>query len=361
MESYGEKLKKAREAKNLDYETISRETTISSIYLKGIEDEDTSVFPGEPYFIGFMRKYAEYLDIDPIPIVKMYQGKKLQEAPVPEGLIVHEKPHYFWPLVISGIVLFVGALVALFVIFLLPRLKKDLSNVVLDGSNSSKTYEMTGKTLSTRLYVGDKIKYRTEQGDIILTVSDTLFSFGFQCPVGTLYTELAEEVELDIDGDSRSDLIVYVSDISATDSSRGAEVRISRYGDGYVLSNAMQDSIPLASEVQTNHKQLVVFEDNRAYPFTLNGSFRGSCMFRYRIDRHKNVESYFSNGELVTMTANNGVRVWMSNSNAVKFTIIADSKTYNLDVGKAGQVLVEDIKWIRDTDGKYKLVVIELD
>ena len=326
MESYGEKLKKAREAKNLDYETISRETTISSIYLKGIEDEDTSVFPGEPYFIGFMRKYAEYLDIDPIPIVKMYQGKKLQEAPVPEGLIVHEKPHYFWPLVISGIVLFVGALVALFVIFLLPRLKKDLSNVVLDGSNSSKTYEMTGKTLSTRLYVGDKIKYRTEQGDIILTVSDTLFSFGFQCPVGTLYTELAEEVELDIDGDSRS-----------------------------------EDSIPLASEVQTNHKQLVVFEDNRAYPFTLNGSFRGSCMFRYRIDRHQNVESYFSNGELVTMTANNGVRVWMSNSNAVKFTIIADSKTYNLDVGKAGQVLVEDIKWIRDTDGKYKLVVIELD
>lgn len=84
-------------------------------------------------------------------------------------------------------------------------------------------------------------------------------------------------------------------------------------------------------------------------------------MFRYRIDRHQNVESYFSNGELVTMTANNGVRVWMSNSNAVKFTIIADSKTYNLDVGKAGQVLVEDIKWIRDTDGKYKLVVIELD
>lgn len=254
-----------------------------------------------------------------------------------------------------------GALVAVVLIFLLPRMKKDTSNVVLDGSNSAKTYEMSGKILSTRLYVGDKIKYQTEEGDILLTVSDTLSSFGFQCPVGTLYTELAEESELDIDGDSRADLIVYVSDISATDASRGAEVRISRFGDSPTILSTAQDSVPLASEVKTTHKQLVVFEDNRAYPFTLNGSFRGSCMFRYRIDRHKNVESYFSSGELVTMTANNGVRVWMSNSNAVKFTIIADSKTYNLDIGKAGQVLVEDIKWIRDTDGKYKLVVIELD
>ena len=39
----------------------------------------------------------------------------------------------------------------------------------------------------------------------------------------------------------------------------------------------------------------------------------------------------------------------------------ADYKGYDLEIGKACQVLVEDIKWIKDTDGKYKLVVIELD
>ena len=61
------------------------------------------------------------------------------------------------------------------------------------------------------------------------------------------------------------------------------------------------------------------------------------------------------------MTANNGIRLWMSNCNTLKFSIIADSKSYDLEIGKAGQVLVEDIKWIKDTDGKYKLVVIELD
>jgi len=61
------------------------------------------------------------------------------------------------------------------------------------------------------------------------------------------------------------------------------------------------------------------------------------------------------------MTANNGVRVWMSNGNTVKFTVIADTKNYDLEIGKAGQVLVEDIKWVRDSEGKYRLVVVELD
>ena len=51
----------------------------------------------------------------------------------------------------------------------------------------------------------------------------------------------------------------------------------------------------------------------------------------------------------------------LSKDNTVKFNIIADSKSFDLDIGVAGQICVEDIKWIKDTDGKYKLVVIELD
>ena len=73
------------------------------------------------------------------------------------------------------------------------------------------------------------------------------------------------------------------------------------------------------------------------------------------------IEAYFTSGEVATITANNGVRLWMSNCNTVKFGIVADARTYDLEIGKAGQVLAEDIKWIKDTDGKYKLVVIELD
>ena len=47
MESYGEILRKARENKNLDYETIERETSIIRQFLEGLENEDNSAFPGE--------------------------------------------------------------------------------------------------------------------------------------------------------------------------------------------------------------------------------------------------------------------------------------------------------------------------
>ena len=84
-------------------------------------------------------------------------------------------------------------------------------------------------------------------------------------------------------------------------------------------------------------------------------------MFRDKVDNSNSVETYFNRGEVFTATARNGIRLWISNNNTVKMSIIADSRSFDLDIGVAGQIMVEDIKWIKDTDGKYKLVVIELD
>lgn len=361
MENYGEILKQARESKQLDYETISRETTISVPFLIGLEEEDTDAFSGEAYMLGFMRNYAEYLGVNPDKVICSYRSKKLQESPIPEGLTIREKPKYFWPLIFSGISLFVIVVCVVIGIFAFRKKSSEGEEVVLDKNSVVKKYEISNKALTQRFYVGDQLIYHTSEGDLILTVSDTLSSFGIQTPVGTLYTDLAEEAELDVDGDTKTDLIVYVSDISASDSSRGAEVRIlKRSGENYVSSVSTED-IPTVAELDSKHKRFVILEDNRAYPFTLNGSFRGSCDFRYKVDSHESVEGYFTNGEVFTQTANNGIRLWMSNCNTVKFSIIADAKSYDLEIGKAGQVLVEDIKWIKDTDGRYKLVVIELD
>ena len=362
MDSYGEILKKAREEKKLDIVTAARETSISEAFIKGLESEDLGAFPGEAYMLGFMRNYAEFLNVSPECVSNLYRAKKLQESPVPEGLIVHEKPWFFWPVIFTSSALFLVAVFVVLYIFVFNKKTDEMSEVVVDKNVTTKKYELTDKVFSGRLYTGDKIIYPSKNGKIVLTVNDTLSSFCLQCPVGTLYTDLAEEADLDIDGDTMSDMIVYVSDISSTDSSRGAEVRIVKRGEGVYITTGVTDTaeIPFASELGTQ-KRIVILEDNRAYPFTLNGSFRGSCEFRYKVDRHDAVEGYFASGEVVTMTANNGIRIWMSNCNTVKFSITADSKGYDLEIGKAGQVLVEDIKWIKDTDGKYKLVVIELD
>lgn len=361
MESYGEQLRIRREARGFDYETISNETSISTQYLIGLENEDSSAFPGEPYMLGFLRNYAEYLGLNAEEMLSLYHAKKLQESPIPEGLIVHEKPAFFWPLILSCCIIVCAAAIVGACILVNYRKKNNEANIIVDKNAARKTYELTDKTFSSRVYVGDQFVYPAQQGNIILTVSDTRSAFGLQCPTGTIYTDLAEEAEIDIDGDTIADLIVYVSDVSVSEENRGAEVRIVKRSGGNYVASVNHENIPFATEVASNHKQVVILEDNRAYPFMLNGSFRGPCVFRYKIDRHNSVESYFTSGEVVTMTASNGVRLWMSNCNLLKISVIADSKSYDLEIGKAGQVLAEDIKWIKDTDGKYKLVVIELD
>ncbi|MFA6856610.1 MAG: helix-turn-helix domain-containing protein [Treponema sp.] len=365
MTSYGTILKKAREEKNLDINVVARETSITPEYIKGLEEEDASIFPGEPYMIGFLRNYAEYLGINPETVLSLYRSKAIQESPVPEGLLFKQKPSFLKMLITVLLCAAAATGIIVFVFVFIRRPSRKDGDVVIEKGVTAKKYELSGKPFEGRLYRGDQIIIPSAKGKIILTVSDTLSSFGMDTPVGKLYTDLSEESELDIDGDAQPDIIVYVSDISSTDDSRGAEVRLllkQKNTDTLQTETVSESDVPEDNgSAVPKHKQQVILQDTRAYPFTVNATFRGPCEFRYKIDHKSSEESYFTNGDVVTMTANNGARLWMSNCNTVKFSIIADTKNFDLDIGKAGQVLVEDIKWVKDLDGTYKLVVVELD
>ena len=362
MESYGEILRNAREEKNLNIDKIAREISIEGRYLTGLEDEDNGVFPGEAYMVGFLRNYANYLELDTEYILKLYNNKKIQESPVPEGLLVKRRPRWLIPVICAGSAVLITVIVLISVLVHAKKNTQEDDPSALAGSMRTKKYELTNAKFTQRVYKGDQIIVPTDNGQIVLTVRDALSSFGLDTPGGVFYTELSEETEIDINGDSSPDLIVYVSDISSTDESRGAEISmLLRHGISMETSNVNVDESPFESDIKSKHPQKVILEDNRAYPFTLNATFRGSCLFRDKVDNDNSVESYFPKGEVFTANPHNGIRLWISNSNAVKFTIVADSRTFDFDIGAAGQVLVEDIKWIKDSDGRYKLVVIELD
>ncbi|MFA6938042.1 MAG: helix-turn-helix transcriptional regulator [Treponema sp.] len=371
MESYGAILKKAREDKSIDFETIERETTITKQYLEAMETEDESVFPGEPYLVGFLRNYADYLGVDYNEVLKLYHAKKLQESPIPEGLIQKQKPSYLVPVIVivSVVVAVLIAFAIYFFVFKMPEMKTEQQQTI-ERNTKKHQYMLTSKGETKRLYKGDQIlvpsKDTKDSGNIILTIVDTLGSLTIATPSGNQIVDLSEERDIDVNGDGMSEIIIYLSDISATDSARGAEVRM------LLKENAAEEAQPViveeiapventASSSVKNNKQTQILEDTRAYPFTVNISFRGACVFRYGVDRKENIEDYFVSGDIVNVTASNGIRLWMSNVNALKIQVIANSESYDLEVGKAGQVKAEDIKWVKDSDGKYKLVVIELD
>ena len=362
MESYGELLRKARLEQNLDIEKVAREILIEQRYLQGLEDEDSSVFSGEAYMMGFLRNYSNYLGLDTELILKLYNNKKIQESPVPEGLIAKHRPRWLVLTVIASLVFILGVIATVLILLLTKKNTEDNSEVVISSNAKSKQYELDNTKFTQRLYKGDQILVPSDEGSIVLTVRDTLSSFGLETPAGVFYTDLSEESEIDIDGDSVADIIVYVSDISYTDVDRGVEVSIlMRHDKSSSFDEVNVEEIPFITEINSKHPQKIILEDNRAYPFTINASFRGTCLFRSKVDNAASNEIFFNRGEVFTANPHNGIRLWISNSNTVKFTIIADSKTFDLDIGPAGQVLVEDIKWIKDTDGKYKLVIIELD
>ena len=362
MESYGEILKKAREAKGIEFEIVARETSITQEYLEALENEESGVFPGEPYLVGFLKNYADYLEVDTNHILTLYHAKKIQETPPPLALTAREKPRFLIPLiVVLSVLLLAGAAVALTLV-LKAKFAKNEDSVALSRTNEFKKYELTEKPFTGRLFKSDQLIMGSDKGNIFLTVAETEGIFGLETPAGMQYVELSEELEIDVDGNSVPELIVYVSDVSQKNVDRGAEVKIMlKNSSNVAVASPDENQIPNAEDLPKEQARTEVFADTRAYPFTVNASFRGGCLFRYRLDRKETIEDYFASGDVLSMTASNGIRMWISNGNAVKLQIVANSKTYDLAVPRAGEVIAQDIKWIKDTDGRYKVVIVDID
>lgn len=360
MESFGRLLRAARENKNIDLETAASETVISKTYLQALEQERIDLFPSETYLMGFLKNYAEYLEVDVGHITSLYRAKKIQEAPTPPSLLQRTVPRFVKPLVITLIVLVVaGAGVTVWLLFF-NKGEASGATTVLSSETGTTKHTLTDQPLTKRVYKGDIIAVPTEEGDIDLIVGQTLNELQLITPAGTQLLELSEERELDIDGQGGAEIIVYLSDISRSDASRGAEVRVLLKDSSVAMAGKTDlESIPSADQVA--NQRLTIHEDNRAYPFTLNITVRAACMLRYRIDSKDVIENYYSTGDVITVQASNGIRLWVSNINAIKIQVQAGLRSYDLEIGKAGQVVAQDIKWIRDNSGTYRLVVIGLD
>ena len=365
MESFGQILLTTREKLGIDINKAERETSISKEYIAALEEENISIFPGEPYLVGFLRNYSEYLGLDAKYMISLYKAKMIQEAPIPEGLLKADPPKFLKPLIIS---LASALVVAGIVVVCLFTFKKEpeSANEILVESKKGAEYQLTAMPIQKRIYKDDTLKVVLNNETVEMTVAGTKNFLSLNTPVGLQIIELGEEIELNVDGKDKNDIVVFLSDISKNDEQKGAEVRMFTLDPNQVASaepTVNVGEIQHASEIEQKQtsNQIVLFEGNRAYPFTIDATFRGACLFRYAPDRKDSVEDYFTTGDRFVTTVNNTIRVWMSNANALKLQVIGDGRTESIEVGRPGQVLVQDIKWIKDYDGKYKLVVLEVD
>ena len=86
LDTVGADLRAARGRKGLDIETVSEVLKIKPEHLTALEEGDISGLPGRAYAIGFLRSYAEYLELDPAACIERFKteiaGRAEPEEPV---------------------------------------------------------------------------------------------------------------------------------------------------------------------------------------------------------------------------------------------------------------------------------------
>jgi cytoskeletal protein RodZ len=80
MRQIGEILKKRREERKLKIDDVKADTFISKKYIVALEEGRIDGFPAEVYYLGFLKRYAVYLKLNPDELISMYYSSVKQNA-----------------------------------------------------------------------------------------------------------------------------------------------------------------------------------------------------------------------------------------------------------------------------------------
>lgn len=89
-DTIGQRLKKAREYRNLTIEKAAEATRIRQGYLRALEDDDYSTMPSPVHARGFLRNYAQYLNLDLEQMVEDLRASRQEQKPGTEYELLFE-------------------------------------------------------------------------------------------------------------------------------------------------------------------------------------------------------------------------------------------------------------------------------
>ena len=79
MNGPGKVLQQARKKKRYSIDKVHKTTKIKKEYIEGLENDNVSVFPAELYYKNFLKTYAQFLSLDPVEMVNLYEQSKLEQ------------------------------------------------------------------------------------------------------------------------------------------------------------------------------------------------------------------------------------------------------------------------------------------
>ncbi|MFP4364506.1 MAG: RodZ domain-containing protein [Spirochaetia bacterium] len=361
MESLGEKLRIAREAKGVTLEQVARDTHIAKRFVVAMESEDFAVFPGETYLLGFLRNYAEYLSLDPDELVTLYKNIQIQEQPVPMDELLDNKgpnPFIIALIVILGVALIGGVGYLLYPV-VLDAVQTMTSPADLEVPESEGgTFHLSDEGLEQRFMEGDEIIVPVRDTEYTLLVESIGNAVTLITPEGSNLIALDTQQFFDLNGDEVADVSILVSDIE--EEAGAAILRIeleeSEQEEPGEIEEGDTESVPSIGETTVLSRviePIVVLESDEAEPFTLDMAFNKHCYMRYIVDGQLREERYFNNGESFRIDVTQEIMLWLSNAGAFRARIGGET----LDLGGPGEVSTRLISW-QEAEGLYQLVIL---
>lgn len=116
MQEIGAALRAERERQAKSLDEVYRTTRITTRYLADLENGAFEEIPGEVYLKGFLRRYAQYLGLDPEEIVGQYAARKAAQSqaatpePRPKRAAAKPRPHAGRPSGAGRVVVAVAAI-----------------------------------------------------------------------------------------------------------------------------------------------------------------------------------------------------------------------------------------------------------
>ena len=222
---------------------------------------------------------------------------------------------------------------------------------------------MSTNVLERRFYQGDTIlvpfgdnNYKIE----VLSISETVM---FSSPIENVRLDLNQDALVDLSGNGFAEILVTVSDFARNDSASGALVRFEL--QSFPVAEALFFSDEEELNLGTAHEPIIIITSPNPYPFTLQAAFQRYCLFRWEIlfepARAGRNEQYFQPNDELSVQAQNGIRLGISNAQAVRLQVIGGGRTYSIEAGGPGEIVVADLRWLRDEDNRFRLVLSRLE
>jgi hypothetical protein len=253
--------------------------------------------------------------------------------------------------------------------FLTPRSGQDTA--AAPAGHTPAEYVMSGESLERRFYKGDSILVPIDSSQYKIELVNLGEVVTIRTPSRTVMLDLSQESNEDLNDDGLIDMRITAADFARNNPDMGALLHFEMSGAPVTAAGMSAAAETGATVVEPAVPQnlanaAVIFPSSAgAYPFTLQVSFQGYCMFRWEIlferDRRDRKEEYFSRGAELNVQAQNGIRLWASNAQAAKFQVIGGGRTVPVELGAAGEVVVAEIRWVRDEDGRYRLLLVRLE